>query len=279
MIGDAREIQLTSIRPTKGWVGLRLRELWSCRELIYFLTWKDVKLRYKQTVLGAAWAILQPFLMMVVFTIFFHRLAGVSSGSVPYPVFSYTALVPWTFFAAGLGLAANSLVANSNMIKKIYFPRLALPLASVLAPSVDFVFAFVMLVGMMFFYGVAPTVNVIFLPFFIFLALVTSLGVGLWLSAMNLQFRDIQYVVPFLLQLWLFASPVIYSAASLRQPWKTIYALNPMAGVIEGFRWAMLGQGPAPGLRCALSSLVAVAVLASGAFYFRRLERTFADVV
>lgn len=271
---------VTLIRPSRGWTGLRLHELWSYREVVYFLAWKDVKLRYKQSVLGVAWAVLQPFLMMVAFTIFFNRVAGVSApGGFPYPVFSYAALVPWTFFASGLTLASNSLVANSNMIKKIYFPRLALPLSSVLAPGFDFVWAFLVLVGMLVFYRIAPTTNVLFLPYFFLLALVASLGVGLWLSAMNLQFRDVAYVVPFLLQIWLIVSPVIYSAENLAQPWKTIYALNPMAGVIEGFRWALLGGGPAPVLTVVLSTVTALAVLVSGAFYFRRLERTFADVV
>jgi len=277
--GDAAESPLVSIEPTRGWVGLKLGEVWAYRELLYFFTWRDIKVRYKQSVLGVLWAILQPFFLMVVFTIFFHGLAKVSSGGIPYPIFSYTALVPWTFFANGVTQASGGLVANSNMIKKIYFPRLTIPISKVLSGLLDFALAFIVLLGMMAYYRVIPTANVLFLPFFLLLALVTSLGVGLWLSAMNVQFRDVQYITPFLLQVWLFASPVVYSSSLLSQPWQTIYALNPMVGVIEGFRWALLGQGPAPGTILIASSGVALAMLVSGAFYFRRLERTFADVV
>ncbi len=266
------------IKPSKGWVSLRLDELWDYRELLYFFIWRDVKIRYKQTIMGAAWAIIQPLFTMVIFSLFFGRLAGVPSDGLPYPIFSYAALVPWTFFSNALVQASNSLVNNSGMIKKIYFPRLAIPLATVLAGSFDFLLAFVVLLGMMIFYGLAPTINVIWLPLFLLLALITSLGVGLWFSVMNVQFRDVRYIVPFVSQAWMFATPIAYSSSLLEEPWRTIYGINPMAGVVEGFRWALLGTETAPGLIIIVSALVAVGLLVSGAFYFRRMEKTFADV-
>ena len=267
------------IEPSRGWVSLRLRELWDYRELLYFLTWRDIKVRYKQTVLGAAWAIIQPFLTMVVFSLFFGRLAKIPSDGIPYPIFSYTALVPWTFFANGLNHASDSLVNHANLIKKVYFPRLTIPIARVLAGVVDFALASIVLLGMMLAYGIVPTVNVLWLPLFLLLALTTSLGVGLWLSAMNVQFRDVGYTVPFITQFWLFATPIAYPSSLLSEPWRTLYGINPMVGVVEGFRWALLGTETAPGPIIIVSSLVALALLVSGAFYFRRLEKTFADVV
>ena len=267
------------IRPSKGWNSLKLGELWEYRELLYFLTWRDIKVRYKQTVLGAAWAIIQPLMTMAVFSLFFGRLAKVPSDNIPYPIFSYTALVPWSFFAYGLGQSANSLVGNSNLIKKIYFPRMAIPIANVLSGVVDFALAFLVLLVMMAYYGVVPTVNIFWLPLFLLLASVTSLGVGLWLSALNVQFRDVRYVVPFLTQFWMFATPIAYPSSLLPGPWRTVYALNPMVGVVEGFRWSLLGTGAAPGPILAASSLVAVGVLVAGAFYFRRSEKSFADIV
>jgi len=274
-----RNIPVIRIRPSKGWVSLGLKELWDYRELLFFLIWRDIKVRYKQTVLGASWAIIQPFFTMVVFSLFFGKLAKVPSDGIPYPIFSYSALVPWAFFAHGLNQASNSLVGGSNLIKKVYFPRLAMPIASVLAGVVDFVLAFVMLIGMIFYYGMVPTVNIVFLPLFLLLALITSLGVSLWLSAMYVQFRDIRHIIPFLTQIWLFATPIAYPSSLLSEPWRTIYGLNPMVGVVEGFRWALLGTKTAPGLIIILSSLVAVALLITGAYYFRRMEKTFADVV
>ena len=273
------DIVLIRIEPSKGWVSLKLRELWDYRELLYFLIWRDVKVRYKQTVLGASWAIIQPFFTMVVFSLFFGKLAKVPSDGVPYPIFSYTALVPWAFFANGLNQASNSLVSGSNLIKKVYFPRLAMPIASVLGGFVDFFLAFALLVGMMLYYGMTPTFNVIWLPFFLLLSFVTSLGVSLWLSAMYVQFRDVRHIIPFLTQLWLFATPIAYPSSLLSEPWRTIYGMNPMAGVVEGFRWALLGIGQTPGPIILVSSMTAVALLFSGAFYFRRMEKTFADVV
>ena len=267
------------IEASRGWVALKLRELWEYRELLYFLTWRDVKVRYKQTALGAAWAIIQPFFTMVVFSLFFGQLARIPSDGIPYPIFSFAALVPWTFFANGLGQSANSLVGNANLIKKIYFPRLAVPIATILSGVIDFVLAFVVLIGMMLYYGILPTINTLWLPLFVLLALVTSLGVGLWLSALNVEFRDVRYVVPFLTQIWMFATPIAYPSSLLGEPWRTLYGLNPMVGVVEGFRWALLGTGEAPGPILAVSALAALLLLVSGAFYFRRMEKSFADVV
>lgn len=267
------------ITPSRGWVSLKLHELWEYRELLYFLTWRDIKVRYKQTVLGAAWAIIQPFFTMVVFSLFFGRLAQIPSDGIPYPIFSYAALVPWTFFANGMAQSSNSLVTSSNLIKKIYFPRLVIPISGVISGVVDFVLAFLVLLGMMLVYGIVPTANVIFLPIFLALAFVTALGVGLWLSAMNVQFRDVRYTIPFLTQFWMFATPIAYPSSLLDEPWRTIYGINPMVGVIEGFRWALLDTDTAPGPIILVSSMTALLLLVSGAFYFRRMEKTFADVV
>lgn len=266
------------IEPSTGWVSLGLQEVWAYRELLYFFTWRDIKIRYKQTVMGVAWAVIQPFFTMIIFSLFFGRLAGVPSDGIPYPIFSYAALVPWTFFSNALVQASNSLVANSNMIKKIYFPRLTVPIATVFSGVIDFVLAFLVLLGMMLYYGITPTINVIWLPAFLLIALISSLGVGLWLSAMNVQFRDVRYIVPFLSQAWMFATPIAYSSSLLEYPWRTIYGINPMAGVVEGFRWALLGTDTAPGSIIIVSATVSVLILVSGAFYFRRMERTFADV-
>jgi lipopolysaccharide transport system permease protein len=273
------------IEPSRGWTSLRLRDVWEYRELLYFLVWRDVKVRYKQTALGAAWAILQPLMTMVVFTIFFGKLAGVGSDGLPYPIFSYAALLPWTFFAQGLSQSSDSLVGSANLVRKVYFPRLVIPGASVLAGVVDFAIAFVVLFGLMAYYGIWPSSAVVFLPLFLLLAFATALGVGMWLAALNVQYRDVKYVVPFFIQLWLFVTPVIYPAsrvttklAELGLPtW--IYGLNPMAGVVEGFRWSLLGVGTRPGPVILASAAVTTALLLSGAFYFRRMERTFADVV
>lgn len=274
------ELNYRRIQPSKGWVSLQLADLWRYRELLYFLTWRDIKVRYKQTVLGAAWAILQPFMTMVVFSLFFGGLAKVPSDGVPYPIFSYTALVPWTFFSTGLSMSSNSLVGSANLIKKVYFPRLAIPIATVFSGAVDFLLAFIVLIGMMIFFGILPTGNVIFLPFFVLLAFVTSLGVGLWLSAMNVQFRDVRYTVPFLTQFWMFITPIAYPSSMIENPTlRAIYGINPMAGVVEGFRWALLGTENAPGPIIIVSSLAAFVLLVSGIFYFRRMEKTFADVV
>jgi lipopolysaccharide transport system permease protein len=273
-------IPVLHIAPSRGWVSLKLRELWEYRELLYFLIWRNVKVRYKQTILGAAWAIIQPFFTMVVFSVFFGRLARISSDNIPYPIFSYAALVPWAFFSQGLTQASNSLVGGASLITKVYFPRLAMPISTVLSGSVDFVLAFSVLLGMMLYYRILPTINVLWLPLFFLLALITSLGTGLWLSAMNVQFRDVRYTLPFVTQFWMFITPIAYPSSLIEQPWlRTLYGLNPMVGVVEGFRWALLGTDTAPGPMIIASSAAAILLLVSGAFYFRRMEKTFADVV
>ncbi|HEV2762911.1 MAG TPA: ABC transporter permease [Pyrinomonadaceae bacterium] len=266
------------IQPSEGWVSLQLGELWRYRELLYFLLWRDVKVRYKQTALGAAWAVIQPVGTMLVFTLFFGRLAKMPSDGLPYPVFAFAALVPWTMFAGGLGNAANSLVGQANLLKKVYFPRLAMPVATVLSGVVDFALAFLVLVALMLYHGVVPTANVVLLPLFVLLALTTSLGVGLWLSALNVEYRDVRYVVPFITQFWLFVTPIAYPSSLLPSEWRVLYGLNPMAGVVEGFRWALLGS-PAPGPMVLVSAGAALFILVSGAFYFRRMEKSFADLV
>ncbi|MGH9799427.1 MAG: ABC transporter permease [Blastocatellia bacterium] len=267
------------IEPGKGWVSLKLNEVWVYRELLYFLTWRDIKVRYKQTALGAAWAIIQPLFTMIVFSVFFGRLAKIPSDGIPYPIFSFAALVPWTFFANGLGQASNSLVGNSNLLTKVYFPRLVIPISTVISGFIDFALSFAVLLLMMVYYARLPTLNVVWLPFFLLLALVTALGVGLWLSALNVEYRDVRYVVPFITQFWMLATPIAYPSTMLSEPWRTVYGLNPMVGVIEGFRWALLGSGNKPGLMVAISTAVSILVLITGAFYFKRMERNFADIV
>ena len=266
-------------RPTTGWPSLNLNELWQYRELLYFLSWKEIKVRYKQTALGIGWAIIQPFFTMLVFSLFFGKLAKMPSDGVPYPLFAYAALVPWTFFSNGLIQSSNSLVNNANLLQKVYFPRLIMPISSILSSTVDFVFSFIVLIAMMLFYGILPTVNIVWLPFFMLLALGTALGGGLWLSAINVQYRDVRYVIPFLIQVWLFATPIAYPSSLLTEPWRTLYGLNPMVGVVEGFRWALLGTETAPGAAVVVSSFMAGILLVSGTFYFRRMEKTFADIV
>jgi lipopolysaccharide transport system permease protein len=260
-------------------VSLKLDELWEYRELLYFFVWRDIKVRYKQTIMGAAWAIIQPLFTMVIFSLFFGRLAGVPSDGLPYEIFSFTALVPWTFFANGFTQASASLVSHADMIRKVYFPRLMMPTASVLAGLVDFGLAFSVLLVLMAGYGRLPTIRIIWLPLFLLLAIITSLGASLWLSAMNVQFRDVRYTVPFLSQAWFFATPITYPSSLLSEPWRTLYGINPMVGVVEGFRWALLGSDTAPGPILFVSTLAAMALLVSGIFYFRRMEKTFADVI
>lgn len=269
----------TTVRPSSGWVAVRPGELWDYRELFYFLTWRDIKVRYKQTAFGAAWAVLQPFLTMVVFSLFFGSLAGISSGDVPYPVFAFAALVPWTFFATAVALAGNSLVEQERILAKVYFPRLIVPTAAVLACLVDFAIAFVVLLIMMLVYGIVPSAAILTLPFFVLLAALAALAVSLWLSALNVLYRDVRYVIPFLVQLWLFVSPVAYPSSLVPEPWDAVYGLNPMAGVIDGFRWALLSEAEPPGPMLAVSVLATGALLAGGLLYFRRMERSFADVV
>jgi lipopolysaccharide transport system permease protein len=267
------------LRPSAKFATLNLRDIWQSRELIYFLTWRDLKVRYKQTILGASWAILKPFLSMVVFSIFFGGLAKMPSDNIPYPIFSYAALLPWTLFSGGLSDAAKSLVSNSNMITKIYFPRAILPLSAVLGNIVDFFIAFVVLLLMMLFYHIAPTTAVWTLPLFLIQALVASLGVGLWLAAMDVLYRDVNYVVGFLTQLWMFITPVVYSSSLVSSKWQVVYALNPMTGVVDGFRWALLGTAAPDASTFIVSACVSIIFLITGMFYFRHMEHQFADMV
>lgn len=267
------------IRPSRGWVSINFGELWRYRELLFFLVWRDIKVRYKQTVLGASWAIIQPFFTMLVFSLFFGKLGKIPSDGIPYPIFAYAALVPWSFFANGLTNGSNTLITNANLVKKIYFPRLAMPLATLLAGTVDFTLAFAVLLGMMAYFHIVPTANVVWLPCFLLLAFVTSLGVSLWLATMNVQFRDVRYTVPFLTQFWLFATPIAYPSSLIPEAWRVYYGLNPMAGVVEGFRWALLGTEILPLHMIAVSSGMSLLVLLTGLIYFRRMEKTFADVV
>lgn len=260
-------------------LGDQLRNLWDYRELLYFLAWRDFKVRYKQTVLGAAWAVIQPFFTMIVFSIFFGYLGKIPSDGIPYPVFAYCALLPWSLFAYALNESSNSLVNNQSLITKVYFPRLIIPIAPLFVALVDFGIACIVLIGMMRFYGIVPGVAVLATPLFVILAVLTALAVGMWLSALNVQYRDVRYTIPFLTQLWLLATPVAYPSSLLPEPWRSLYGLNPMAGVVEGFRWALLGHTSAPGPLIAVSSVAVVALLVGGLWYFSRMEQTFADIV
>jgi lipopolysaccharide transport system permease protein len=274
-----KDLSLSIYEPTHGWLSLRLDELWHYRELLYFLTWRDIKIRYKQTALGVAWAVLQPLITMVIFSIIFGQFAKLPSDGIPYPVFSYVALLPWGLFSGALQRAGTSLVANANLITKVYFPRLVIPMSAVAAGLVDFVISFVVLLGLMLYYRISPTWMILTIPFFVLLAILTALAVSLWLSALNVKYRDVQYMIPFLIQAWMYASPVAYSADLVPTgPWRILYGLNPLAGVIQGFRWALLGGNP-PDELMAVSVAIVLLLLVSGFYYFRRMERTFADVV
>ena len=265
--------------PTRGLPGLQLRELWLYRELLYFLVWRDIKVRYKQSVLGISWIVIQPFLTMVIFTVLFNKILGIGTDSeIPYPIFTYTALLPWTYFAGSLNRGSTSLVANRNLISKIYFPRLIIPVANTLPGLVDFCIAFVILLGMMVYYNIALTAQVLLLPLALLLAVLTVLGVGLWLSALNVQYRDIQYVTPFLIQIWMYATPIIYQITRIPEQWLWLYSLNPMVSVIQSFRWVLLGDTSFGGMNWA-SVVIVLLILVSGVIYFRRTERIFADVV
>ena len=279
-IETVRRPETVIIQPVKGWIALNLRDLWIYRELVYFLTWRDLKVRYKQSVLGVLWAILKPMLTMVVFTVFFGNLAKLPSDGLPYPIWSYTGLLPWEFFAAALSVSARSMLTSGSMVSKIYFPRIIVPLSSVFANLVDFLIAFVILIGMMFFYHITPTINMVWLPAFLLLAVITALGVGLWFSALLVMYRDVNYMLPFITQLWMFVSPVVYASSTIPEKWRFLYSLNPMAGVVEGFRWAMLGttQSISP-LMIGISSGIALVLFISGLFFFRRMERVFADMI
>lgn len=275
-----RANRIIRIEAKKGWIALKLQELWEYKELLYFLIWRDVRVRYKQTALGAAWAIIQPLFSMIVFGVIFGRLAKMPSDGVPYQPWSLAALVPWTFFATGLAQGSDSLVGSANLIRKVYFPRLMIPIASVCAGLVDFCIAFTMLLIVMLSYGIYPVFPRMFFVFpMLGLALVTSLGVGFWLSSLNVRFRDVKYTVPFLTQFWMYATPVVYPSSLIPEKWRPLAGLNPMAGVVEGFRWSLLGVNTAPGPVVLVSAIIAMAIFVSGAFYFRRMEKTFADTV
>ena len=268
------------IKPSKGLAALNLRDLWTYRELVFFMVWRDVKVKYKQTLLGMAWAVIQPVVTMLVFTFLFGKVAKLPTDGIPYPVFSFTALLPWGLFVVALNQGSRSLVAHNNMVTKIYFPRLILPMSSVFAGLVDFAIAFVILIGLMIYYQVTPAYHLLWtLPFFLLLALITALGVALWLSAMNVKYRDVNHALPFLTQFWLFITPVAYSSSVISERWQIAYSLNPMAGVVNGFRWALLGSGNGPDITLWVSATISVLILISGLFYFRSTERTFADTI
>ena len=267
------------LQPSKGLVRLNLGDVWAYRELLFFLVWRDVKVRYKQTAIGAGWAIFQPLMTMIIFTVVFGNFAQIPSDGLPYPIFTYTALLPWNYFAQAIGRSGVSLVGSANLISKVYFPRLIIPLSAAVAPLVDFAMAFVILLAMMAWFGIAPTWGVLALPLFLLLALSTALAVGLWLSALDVRYRDVGYTIPFVVQIWMYASPVAYPVSLVPERWRLLYSLNPMAGVIEGFRWALLGTGdPDFGVMTA-SAVVVMVLLLGGIVYFKQMERTFADVV
>ncbi len=270
---------ITVIRPRSGWDGIDLPELWHYRDLLWILTLRDIKVRYKQTVIGAAWALLQPFMTMVVFSIFFGALAKIPSDGLPYPIFAFAALLPWQLFAHALTQSSNSIIENERLITKIYFPRLIIPLASVGAGLADFCVSLLFLFAMMVWYHVTPTLGILLLPVLTLFALLAALSVGIWLAALNTLYRDFRYTVPFLVQCWMFASPIAYPASMVPEQWRWLYGLNPMVGVIEGFRWALLGTGQPPGLLMLVSAIATLVLLAGGIAYFRRMERTFADWV
>ena len=268
------------IKPSTGLAALNLRDLWTYRELVYFMIWRDIKVKYKQTLLGMAWAVIQPVMNMLVFTFVFDRVAKLATDGVPYEIFSFTALLPWGLFVTALNQGARSLVAHNNMVTKIYFPRLILPMSSVFAGLVDFAIAFVILIGLMFYFNVTPAWNLLWtLPLFLLLATVTALGVALWLSAINVKYRDVNQALPFLTQFWLFATPVAYSFSNLSEKWQIVLSLNPMTGVVNGFRWALLGTGNGPDITLWISALISVLIFISGLFYFRSMEKTFADTI
>jgi lipopolysaccharide transport system permease protein len=267
------------VEPSRGWQVLEPKDLWRSRELLYYLTWRDIKVRYKQTVLGGAWAVLQPFLTMVVFSLFFGHLAQIPSEGVPYPLFAFAALVPWTYFSNSLTLSANSLIGTPDLVTKVYFPRVIMPAASVFGGLLDLALSFVVLLGLTFYYGIVPGVEVLVLPLLVGLEIVTALAVALWLSALNVEYRDVRYAVPFLAQLWLFVTPVAYPSSLVGEPWRAVLALNPMTGVVEGFRWALLGTSPAPGVEVLVSAGAALVLFVGGLFYFRRVEDEFPDVI
>lgn len=279
MNADRSVLAVARIDPPSAWPAIGLRELWEYRELLYFLIWRDIKVRYKQTVLGAAWAVIQPLFMMLVFSLFFGKLAGVPSDGIPYPVFTFCGLLPWQLFAYSVTQASNSVVGSQNLITKVYFPRLVVPISAVLGGVVDFAIAFVLLLAMMVYYGIVPAWQIVALPGLVLLAVLAALGVGLWLSALNVQYRDVRYTISFLVQFWLFATPVAYPSSIVPEKWRVLYALNPMVGVVDGFRWALLGKPESPVMPLLISVTVVFLLLIGGLYYFRRMEQEFADIV
>ena len=279
LAGQHYEAPVVRITARRGWMALDVAEFWAYRELLYFFIWRDIKVRYKQTVIGAAWAVLQPVLTMIVFSLFFGKLAKIPSGGLPYPIFYYSALLPWMYFSTAMQGATSIVVDNQRVITKIYFPRVVLPIASVLSGLLDFAISFGVFLIMMFYYHIVPTASAVWMPAFLLLAVLTALGVGLWLSALNALYRDVRYVVPFLVQFWMFASPVAYPSSLVPAKWRWLYGLNPMAGVIEGFRWSLTGHGQPPGILLAASSAAVVLLVLSGLVYYHAVEGTMADVV
>lgn len=267
------------IQPPRGLGSLDVAALWEYRELLYFLVWRDVKVRYKQTFIGASWAIFQPAMTMAIFTVVFGNFAKIPSDGLPYAVFAYTALLPWTYFSTALSRSGTGLVSNANLITKVYFPRLIVPLASVIAPAVDFLFAFLLLLGLMAWFGIVPTWGIVVLPLFFLLAMITALAIGLWLAPLNARYRDVGHTIPFLTQFWMFASPVVYPVSMIPESWRLLYSLNPMVGVIEGFRWALLGKGDTDFSPMLVSVAVVFVLLVGGVVFFKRMERTLADVI
>jgi len=277
MSTDARDI--TVIEPKKGWASLELAEVWRFRELLYFLAWRDVKVKYKQAAIGVAWAVLQPLVAMVIFTFIFGRFAKMPSDGAPYPIFVYIGLLPWNYFAAVLGQSTTSVVSGANLVSKIYFPRLIMPASTAVAALVDLFIASVILGGMMLWYGVVPSIGILLVPVLVVITIINAVGFGMWFSALNVRYRDIQHAIPFLIQVWMFATPVIYPKSMVGEKWGWILMLNPMGGVIESFRPAVLGNAPIPWASLGLSSAVGLAVFVTGSFYFKRVERYFADVI
>jgi lipopolysaccharide transport system permease protein len=279
MGGDSVALPRIVVESDKGFFRTAMKDLWQYKELLYFLIWRDVKVRYKQTVIGAAWAILQPLITMIIFTVIFGNFAKIPSDGMPYPIFAYTALVPWSYFSQALSRGATNLVNDSSLITKVYFPRLMMPLAAVVSPTVDFLLALLILVGMMAWYGIIFTWWIFTVPIFMLLAFMTALSVSLWLSPLNIRYRDVGYTLPFLSQIWMYASPVVYPVSLVPERWRLLYGLNPMAGVIEGFRWALLGKARPDFAVMAVSWMVVLVLLASGVIFFKKMERTFADVI
>ena len=275
----SEKADVTHISPSKGWISFNIKELWQHRELIYFLVWRDLKARYKQTVFGIAWIVAQPLIQMAGFTLVFNKLVGISSEGLPYPIFAYSALLPWTYFANSINRSSTSLVGSARLLTRVYFPRMVIPISGVLSGIIDFCISFVILLFLMTLYQIAPTAGVLLLPALLLFAVVTALGVGLWLSALDVRYRDVHFAIPLFLQVWMYATPIIYPLSKVPEGWKWIYSLNPMVSIVEGFRWALFPGYTVPDPEIFLSILIPFVLLVSGMIFFRRQERTFADIV